>query len=103
MSQENPFDFNVWEGLDEREVRLLRNCHNHAKDDPAGLPGHSLILLVSKLEEMILYPSNKYLRAAILKSLDNYSQEWDGNLDNLQLDLKGFINFLEEQSVTADD
>lgn len=33
----------------QRELRLLRNCQEYAFDDPAGLPGHNLMMLVGKL------------------------------------------------------
>lgn len=33
----------------QRELRLLRNCQEYANDDPAGLPGHNLIMLIDKL------------------------------------------------------
>ena len=37
----------------EREWRLIRNCQNYARNDPAGLPGHNLMMLVDKLWGMI--------------------------------------------------
>lgn len=33
----------------KRELRLIRNCCDYAYDDPAGLPGHNLMMLVSKI------------------------------------------------------
>lgn len=33
----------------ERELRLVRNCVEYQDGDPAGLPGHNLMLLVAKL------------------------------------------------------
>lgn len=39
--------------FNEREQRLISNCVNHAKDDPAGLPGHNLILIVAKMAEAL--------------------------------------------------
>lgn len=35
--------------FNERERGLIANCMAYADDDPAGLPGHNLMLLVSKL------------------------------------------------------
>jgi hypothetical protein len=32
-----------------RELRLVRNCVEYRDGDPAGLPGHNLMLLVAKL------------------------------------------------------
>jgi len=36
-----------------REIRLILNCQTYEMDDPAGLPGHNLIVLVSKIEELV--------------------------------------------------
>jgi hypothetical protein len=33
----------------ERENRLIKNCIAYAKNDPAGLPGHNLMIIVAKL------------------------------------------------------
>ena len=33
----------------ERELRMILNCLHYADDDPAGLPGHNLILIITKL------------------------------------------------------
>lgn len=33
----------------ERESRLIENCVTYAFDDPAGVPGHGLMILVAKL------------------------------------------------------
>lgn len=35
--------------LTEREARLIKNCLDYASGDPAGLPGHNLMILVAKL------------------------------------------------------
>ena len=35
--------------FDAREIRLMRNCINYAKFDPAGLPGHNLAIIIAKL------------------------------------------------------
>lgn len=32
----------------QRELRLILNCMNYATSDPAGLPGHNLMLIVDK-------------------------------------------------------
>lgn len=32
-----------------RELRLARNCVEYRDGDPAGLPGHNLMILVAKL------------------------------------------------------
>ena len=33
----------------KRELRLICNCCEYAEGDPAGLPGHNLMMLVAKL------------------------------------------------------
>lgn len=35
--------------FDKRELRLIKNCCDYAKGDPAGLPGHNLMIIISKL------------------------------------------------------
>lgn len=37
----------------ERERRLILNCRNYADGDPAGLPGHNLMLIVAKLADLL--------------------------------------------------
>ena len=44
-------DWRNW--LDERERRLVGNCVDYAHNDPAGLPGHNLMIIVSKLAMML--------------------------------------------------
>ena len=39
--------------LSEREVGLLKNCEQYAANDPSGIPGHALMLLVAKLAQML--------------------------------------------------
>ena len=35
--------------LTEREMRLVDNCMRYADADPAGLPGHNLMIIIAKL------------------------------------------------------
>ena len=39
--------------FDEREMRLINNCQQYVGNDPAGLPGHNLMRIVSKLVFML--------------------------------------------------
>lgn len=39
--------------LDEREQRLVANCCAYAEGDPAGLPGHNLMIIIAKLKAQI--------------------------------------------------
>lgn len=41
------------EYFDEREWRLVGNCRVYAKNDPAGLPGHNLMLIVAKMADLL--------------------------------------------------
>lgn len=41
--------FFIWKDVfNERELRLISNCQNYAMDDPAGLPGHNLMMIIDK-------------------------------------------------------
>lgn len=44
-----------WVGgyFDERERRLIANCRDYGRNDPAGLPGHNLMLIVAKMAEIL--------------------------------------------------
>ncbi len=37
----------------ERELRLVENCKDYAASDPAGLPGHNLLLIINKLDDLV--------------------------------------------------
>lgn len=37
----------------DRELCLLDNCKQYSENDPAGLPGHNLMILVAKLQQVI--------------------------------------------------
>jgi hypothetical protein len=42
--------------LEEFEVRergLILNCINYATQNPSGLPGHNLMLIIAKMAEML--------------------------------------------------
>ena len=39
--------------FDARQLRLIQNCRDYAEGDPAGLPGHQLMLIVAKLVEIL--------------------------------------------------
>lgn len=44
-----------WVGgyFDERERRLIANCRGYGRNDPAGLPGHNLMLIIAKMAEIL--------------------------------------------------
>lgn len=39
--------------FDERQRRLIANCCVYADNDPAGLPGHNLMLIIAQMAEML--------------------------------------------------
>lgn len=39
--------------FDERERRLISNCKLYAGHDPAGLPGHNLMIIVAKMARVM--------------------------------------------------
>jgi len=39
--------------LDERQQGLVANARLYANNDPAGMPGHQLALIVAKLADML--------------------------------------------------
>lgn len=38
--------------LDERQLRLVKNSLNYRNHDPAGLPGHQLMLIIGKIVDV---------------------------------------------------
>lgn len=38
----------------EREVRLIENCQVYAANDPAGIPGHNLMIIIAKLSSLLV-------------------------------------------------
>jgi len=39
--------------LDERQQRLVANARLYSGNDPAGMPGHQLALIIAKLADML--------------------------------------------------
>jgi hypothetical protein len=39
--------------FDEREKRLILNCVDYAKNDPAGVPGHNLMVIIAKMANLL--------------------------------------------------
>lgn len=53
VEMEYPIDAD-WRGrLSEREQRLVANCIAYAANDPAGLPGHNLTVVVAKMSALL--------------------------------------------------
>ncbi|MCP4394884.1 MAG: hypothetical protein GY804_11560 [Alphaproteobacteria bacterium] len=46
------------EELTEREREIINNCRMYAENNPAGLPGHNLMIIIYKLEKCILREEN---------------------------------------------
>lgn len=49
----NDLDTSWMSVFDEREKRLIYNCVDYARRDPAGLPGHNLMLIVEKMAKLL--------------------------------------------------
>ena len=60
----------------QRELRLIRNCQEYAWEDPAGLPGHNLMMLVSKLIHYYGGPMNDF------QALDEMIDEMEPHNEN---------------------
>lgn len=44
----------IWRNqFDERQRRLIKNCSIYAENDPAGLPGHNLMLIIAKMASIL--------------------------------------------------
>jgi hypothetical protein len=39
--------------FDERERRLIDNCRTYAANDPAGMPGHGLALIIARMADLL--------------------------------------------------
>ncbi len=44
---------NWHKNFDDREQALIRDCQRYSTGDAAGLPGHKLILIVAKFNDMM--------------------------------------------------
>ena len=45
---------NNWtKAFDERQRRLIVNCRDYAASDPAGVPGHNLMLIIAQMAELL--------------------------------------------------
>lgn len=53
----------------KREIRLIRNCRAHSANDPAGLPGHNLILIIAKMADMLEIADKVEVNHKTLRSL----------------------------------
>lgn len=39
--------------FNDRQLGLIRNCQQYANGEPAGLPGHRLMLIIAKMAELL--------------------------------------------------
>ncbi len=53
IKEEGPPPYAMAAIFTERDLRLIENCKVYAGADPAGLPGHNLMLIVSRLEALV--------------------------------------------------
>ncbi len=54
----------------ERDLRLIENCKSYAGSDPAGLPGHNLLLIIDKLDDLVGQLIDGRWEAELLEMLD---------------------------------
>lgn len=84
------------QGFEDRELGLIKNCIQYAENDPSGLPGHQLMLIVVKLYKELTEPSYEYQKKIILNVIDNFTQEWNGELESLdRIDIREYVYLLE--------
>lgn len=69
--------------LDEREQRLVANCCAYAEGDPAGLPGHNLMIIIAKLkaqaDELLHLAGKGTDHLQLEEMIANYSQLVNGH------------------------
>ena len=53
--RERKDEFNEWmlDTFDDRQMGLINDCNVYANGDPSGLPGHNIMIIVSKLHTML--------------------------------------------------
>lgn len=39
--------------FDDRQRKLIKNCQDYASRDPAGLPGHNLMMIISRMADLL--------------------------------------------------
>lgn len=77
---------NYEEALDEREQRLINNCLQYADGDPAGLPGHDLMIVIAKLAREIGYHRHLARKGTEYLQMEEYTTGiWELVNKNLKL------------------
>lgn len=63
----------------DREIGLIQDCRNYALGDPSGLPGHNILIIVSKLVDIldVLIPivSDEYREYVTKTMISKYFNE----------------------------
>ncbi len=83
----------------ERDQRLIKNSLIYAKSDPAGLPGHGLMLIISKLITAIFLLLNFPLESELTRELATRSIDGEVSpelLTLLEMIKASFIDHLKE-------
>lgn len=70
--------------FDDRELRLILNCLTYAENDPAGLPGHGLMLLVAKLLRVMQLDASLVEAATLVEDEDYCYDTCDCDCANCQ-------------------
>jgi hypothetical protein len=42
-----------YDQFDERQKKLINNCRRYAESEPAGLPGHNLMLIIAGMSKLL--------------------------------------------------
>lgn len=69
MNQATPPDWQT-NHFDERQRALIHNCQTYAQDNPAGVPGHNLMLIIAKMSTLL----TKYETLTYITLIDEQSQ-----------------------------
>lgn len=51
--------------FDDRAQRLIRNCRQYAASDPAGVPGHQLMLIIAQMADMLSEAEDRLHQAEV--------------------------------------
>lgn len=61
-----------------RELRIMLNCISYGENDPAGIPGHNLLMIVTKLLGLTSI-TKELIHAAIVERQGEVCVDWNGD------------------------
>lgn len=83
------------DNFDERQQRLIENCRMYSRNDPAGMPGHNLALIIAKFAFMADTTERMIKEMAALQigqaeeKLEPFEIELKRTLEKLKVELAG--------------